>query len=197
MPSVVRRYHPSDLPELYRICHATSGDAADVVDHDLPGQQYLGAYLAFEPRLAFVASNEGKPIGYVVGTADTAAFASRCEDDWYPMLRARHRLPADGDTSPDSVFVRAIHAGVVVPPISATHPAHLHVNLLPSGRGGGMGRRLVERFVLEVDRLGSAGVHLVVGASNAPAIGFYERLDFREVARGDGSVVYAKQLSTD
>ena len=195
MPFVVRRYHPSDLPALYRICRATAGDATETLDDDLPGQQYLGAYLAFEPRLAFVASSDGEPIGYIVGTADTTAFAARCETDWYPLLRERHPLPADDDASPDAGFVRALHAGVGVEPISASHPAHLHINLLPVGRGGGVGRRLVERFTLELDRLGTGGVHLVVGASNAPAISFYERLGFREVAAGDGTAVYARRLA--
>jgi ribosomal protein S18 acetylase RimI-like enzyme len=61
-------------------------------------------------------------------------------------------------------------------------PAHLHINLLPSGQGRGVGVRLVETLFDALGAIGVGGVHLGVGRRNVRAIGFYEHLGFRAIA---------------
>ena len=44
----------------------------------------------------------------------------------------------------------------------ATHPAHLHINLLPGGRSSGLGRQLIARFSAQAraTAAGAGGIHL-------------------------------------
>ena len=70
---------------------------------------------------------------------------------------------------------------MLVPEV-ADHPAHLHIDLLPSHQGGGFGRRLMTEFLTALGRAGVARVHLGMATSNTRARAFYDRLGFREIA---------------
>ena len=65
MPAVIRPFHPSDLPALYRICLLTGdagGDATPLYrDPDLLGHVYLGPYPIADPGLTFVVVDELGP----------------------------------------------------------------------------------------------------------------------------------------
>ncbi len=181
----VDRYHPSDRDALYAVCLRTgdSGeDATDLyADGDLLGHVYLGAYLALEPELARVLRRaDGAAVGYCVATASTLDFERRCEESWWPALRARYAAPAAEDESPDARLLRTIHH----PPRSgaswlAQYPAHLHIDLLPEAQGGGSGRHVLDAVLDAVAETGAPGIHLGVGGRNVRAIGFYEHLGFR------------------
>ncbi|MFD6134082.1 GNAT family N-acetyltransferase [Isoptericola sp. NPDC060257] len=181
----VDRYRPADRATLYDVCLRT-GDAGEdatglYADGDLLGHVYLGAYLELEPDLARVLRREdGTAVGYCVATASTTDFEHRCEESWWPALRARHAARAEEDESPDARLLRMIHApSRTETPWLAEFPAHLHVDLLPEAQGGGRGRRVLEATLDAVAATGSPGIHLGVGASNVRAIGFYEHLGFR------------------
>jgi ribosomal protein S18 acetylase RimI-like enzyme len=62
--------------------------------------------------------------------------------------------------------------------VVAAHPAHLHIDLLPSAQGRGLGRELIEWLCEELAGRDIPGVHLGVSADNTGAIVFYERLGF-------------------
>ena len=59
-------------------------------------------------------------------------------------------------------------------------PSHLHINLLPRIQGQDVGRRLIDRWLATVRKMGSTGAHLGVNTANARAIGFYRRFGFVE-----------------
>jgi GNAT superfamily N-acetyltransferase len=61
----------------------------------------------------------------------------------------------------------------------ADFPAHLHVNVRPGHRDGGIGRRLVDRFAADCAAGGVPGVHLVTGAE-ARNVAFYKRAGFTD-----------------
>ena len=146
----LRPARPSDRDAIYDVCLRTGdagGDASGLVaDHDLMGDVWAGPYLALRPHLAFVAETSAGVEGYIVGTEDTAAFAIECEAQWWPGLRARHPDPPDDqELTPEQVLHRHVHHPPGPPPdVLVDHPAHLHVNLLPSLQGRGVGRRLLE-----------------------------------------------------
>jgi len=64
-------------------------------------------------------------------------------------------------------------------------PSHLHIDLLPSAQGRGLGRALMQRLLETLRRDGSDGVHLGVAAANVRAIGFYEHLGFVPLLEDD------------
>lgn len=192
---MIRRYHPQDREALYRICLATGDSGEDATglyaDPDLLGHVYVGPYLALEPSLAFVLTDDQGPAGYVLGALDTADFEARAEREWWPALRRRYPAPDDWPApddrpgpddpaaTPDERLVHLIHHPRQTPPERLTdYPSHLHIDLLPRAQGGGNGRRLMDTLLRALAARGSVGVHLGVGLRNERAIGFYRRLGF-------------------
>ena len=67
----IRRALATDRDALYDICVRTADFGRDgrhlYEDHELPGHMWAGAYLALEPRLAFVVADDDGVAGYVIG----------------------------------------------------------------------------------------------------------------------------------
>ena len=182
----IRPYAPRDLDALYEICLRT-GDAGDdashlVTDRRLLGDIYAAPYAHLEPDLAFVVDDGTGAGGYVLGARDTRAFEDACERDWWPGLRARHPERPDGTTLDDLLVAMIHHRHRQADEIVATHPSHLHIDLLPHLQGAGWGRRLLETLFERLAAAGSSGVHLGVSVRNERAIGFYRHLGFTELA---------------
>ena len=179
---MLRPYHPSDLPALYRVCLLTGDAGADATplyrDPDLLGHVYLGPYPASDPALCFVVQDDEGIAGYIVGTADTAGFNRWADEHWWPVLRQRYpRRDDPHDGTQDHLLVGLIHDedhdGA-----PAGYPAHLHIDLLPRLQGQGWGRVLITALTECLRGRGVPGVHLRVGKDNAGARAFYTRLGF-------------------
>lgn len=178
--AVLRGYDPDHLAQMYRICLLTGDAGADAStlyrDPDLLGHLYCGPYPAADPSLTFLVVDDEGVAGYLVGTADSVAFAAWQERAWWPALRARYPLGAD-DGSVDQALVAQMHRPpLVVPPPG--HPAHLHVDLLPRLQGQGWGRRLIAAFVAALAERGVPGLFLQADPRNTGALAFYARLGF-------------------
>ena len=173
-----------DLPGAYRVCLLT-GDAgrdasARYRDLDLLGHLYVGPYLVAGTGTQLVVVDAGGVSGYLVSADDTLAFETWAEAAWWPALRARHPLLADG--SPDADLVARIHAPERTPvAIARVFPAHAHVDLLERVRGLGLGRALMDRLAADLRARSVAGVHLGVDPSNTDAVAFYAHLGYREL----------------
>lgn len=198
---MIRPAGPADRDALYRICLLTGDAGADASslydDPDLLGHVYVGPYLALAAEHAFVATSDGSPDevgGYVLGVADSAAFAVACERGWWPELRARYpRTAARRPT--DQHLVDLIHD----PPhpwadLLSAYPAHLHIDLLPLLQGRGVAGALLERLFTTLRAAGAVGVHLGVDPANARAIAFYQRAGFARVGQEPGVVLMGRSL---
>jgi ribosomal protein S18 acetylase RimI-like enzyme len=193
----IRSAVTTDRDALYDVCLRTGRAGEDATglleDGDLYGHVYAGQYLALEPDFAFVADLDGVVHGYVVGALDTAAFEVRCEREWWPMLRERYPLPADG-TEVDRWLVGLIHQPYITDPLlTERYPSHLHINLLPAVQGAGHGARLIQALLQRLTAAGSTGVHLGVDRRNDHAIGFYEHLGFTRRDHDNG-VLFTRRL---
>lgn len=182
MPATMRPFHASDLPGMYRVCLLTGAAGEDATalygDPDLLAHVYCGPYPVADPGLSLVVVDELGVAGYVVATADTAAFRAWCEEAWWPALRARYAPVADpGDGTQDHVLRARLHAPDTSP-VPAGAPAHLHIDLLPRLQGQGWGRRLIEGLADALRARGVPGVHLGVDVRNTRAVAFYEHLGF-------------------
>ena len=184
MPAVIRPFHPSDLPSIYRICLLTGevgGDATGLYrDPDLLAHLYAGPYPIADPGLTFVVVDELGIVGYIVATADTLRFEQWLEQAWWPALRARYPLREDPrDGTEDHVLVQRIHdwpGGDDT--LFERFPAHMHIDLLPRAQGQGLGRRLVETLAEALRGRGVPGLYLGVDDRNEGAIAFYHRVGF-------------------
>ena len=67
------------------------------------------------------------------------------------------------------------------PAILASHPSHLHIDLLPQAQSQGWGRRLLGAELEAFRRDGSPGVHWGVSTRNERAIRFYQHLGCQEL----------------
>ena len=199
MAFAIRPFVASDLPALYRMCLLTghAGRAATPLyrDPELLGHYYAAPYAVLEPELCFVLTSDGEACGYVLGTANTAAFNARAECEWFPALRARLPRPADNDASDEANLLRLIHGGYSIHPDLRDFPAHLHIDLLPVAQRKGWGRKLIARFLAALRERSVSAAHLGVSETNAGAIAFYEKVGFRLIGAYPGWRAYGMRLA--
>lgn len=201
-PPLIRRYQPADRDAVYEVCLRTAdagGDATGLYrDPDLMGDIFAGPYLHLEPELAFVLDDGGRAVGYVLGTADTAAFAAAFRRSWLPTVADRHPAPAGPPHGPDEEMAALLHhpERMVVPAL-AGYPAHLHIDLLPAYQRSGHGRALMTAFLDAARRAGADRVHLGMLTSNTPARAFYDRLGFHVIDVPDAGPLTYLGRSTD
>lgn len=196
------RIRPADVDDradCASICLRTGdagGDATGLYrDPDLLALVYATPYLVLDEGFGLVAEDADGVAGYVLGTADTAAFEDACERHWWPTLRRTHPDPGPEPADPDARLHRMIHHPSRTPEaIAARYPAHLHIDLLPRLQGTGAGRTLMAAFLDALIAHGVPGVHLGVGRANRHAIGFYRHLGFETVAEDQHSLVLGRSL---
>jgi ribosomal protein S18 acetylase RimI-like enzyme len=187
---VIRPYRPSDRAALYDVCVRTAhqgGDSRHIYpDYDLMPSIFAGPYLQFEPDLAFVLDNGERTVGYILGTADTAAFATKYRTLWLPALAARYPAPKEPPRTPSQTILALMHnpERMVLPELEA-YPAHLHIDLLPAYQRQGHGRELMRVFLSTLRRKQVPAVHLGMATANVAARAFYDRLGFHEIPVAD------------
>ena len=195
----IRSYRPTDQPALASIClrTAAAGDDATGVlaDDEIWANMFVLPYVARAPDLAWVLeSDDGRPVGYLVGSADSAAFDTWFRDSWWPRFARRWPEPAEVATRQDELLRYAYGFGSDTNRFVAQYPAHLHIDLLPEARAQGWGRRLMEAFEQRLRERAVNGIQIGVLASNSAALAFYERLGFSALTRDEIIVVLGKLL---
>ncbi|PRX99053.1 GNAT family N-acetyltransferase [Allonocardiopsis opalescens] len=191
MTCEIRPYRPSDRDALYDICVRTGhegGDARGMYgDDDLLPSIFAGPYAYLEPELVFVADNGERAVGYILGTADTAAFAKRFREEWLPGVAERFPAPRDPATPAEHMADLMHHPERMVRTelVDGGYPAHLHIDLLPDYQRSGLGRALMTRFLAALAERGVPAVHLSMLTANTAARAFYDRVGFHELTVPD------------
>ncbi|RDD90331.1 N-acetyltransferase [Streptomyces parvulus] len=186
--AAVRPYRPGDAAALDDICVRTAHNGLDsrpvYADPSVLPAIFAAPYVHLDPGLAFVLDDgEGRAVGYILGTADTARFAEEFRATWLPRVADRYPAPQGPPETPDAVMAGLLHdpERMIVPEL-AGYPAHLHIDLLPAWQGRGHGRALMREFWRALRERGVPAVHLVMATANKPARAFYDRMGFHEVA---------------
>ncbi len=194
----IRTYQESDLELLYKICLLTGDSGKDATeiysDPKLLGHFYAAPYAIFENELCFIATINNKPAGYILGTKDSKKFREITEKKWFPNLRKQYIMPLESDNSPDAKIIRLIHQGYVLKKELEKYPAHLHIDLLHSIQGKGIGKKIMFSFIDKLKELNVPALHLEVGKSNESAIKFYEKLGFHKLYEYQYSIAFGMQL---
>ncbi len=203
---IIRAARPGDEAGAYYVCLKTGdfgrdGEPFYCDDPDALGRIFVGPYLAYEPELSLILEDGQGVCGYALAALDSLAFYARYENEWRPELCRRFRAPTGEPgqwTRVQMVHHWYHHPDYFVPEPYAAHPSHLHIDLLARAQGRGYGRRMVEQLMDKLREAGSPGVHLGVSMLNRRAIGFYERLGFRELIRvgegADGCIYMGRSL---
>jgi ribosomal protein S18 acetylase RimI-like enzyme len=96
-----------------------------------------------------------------------------------PVVDIRKKV----DYQPELFFV-ALFDGLVVGSVMAGYEGHRgwlnYLAVLPEYQGQGYGRKLVEKAIAELEKLGCLKVNLEVRKSNSPVIDFYLHLGFKD-----------------
>jgi ribosomal protein S18 acetylase RimI-like enzyme len=205
----IRPARAGDEPGAYFVCLKTGdygkdGEPLYRDDPDALGRIFVGPYLAYEPELSLILEDSEGICGYALGAFDSRAFFGRYEAEWRPSLCARFPAP-EGDPSgwPRAQHVHHWyhHPDYFTPEPYENYPSHLHIDLLVRAQGCGYGRRMLEMVMEKLRQRGSPGAHLGVSMVNISAVGFYQRLGFKELIRVgtgmDGCIYMGKRLKDD
>ncbi|WP_078944723.1 GNAT family N-acetyltransferase [Streptomyces flavochromogenes] len=192
----VRRYRPSDRAELADICVKTAHEGGDssplYPDPELMPVLFAYPYVELEPDFAFVLDDgAGRAVGYVLGVPDTAGFAARFREEWLPRAAERFPAPAGVPCTPAESMAVLLHTPEHMVRGELTgHPAHLHIDLLPSWQGRGYGRALMDTLLAALHAHGVPAVHLCMVQANTAARAFYDRLGFEALHVPDPGPVW-------
>ncbi|HET9916363.1 MAG TPA: hypothetical protein VFQ89_04595 [Candidatus Binatia bacterium] len=165
---------------------------------------WIEPYRVLLPEWSYVALADRRLVGYLTGCPDTARFARSCfvrctlpllgqivfgryGGDAFAKRFARQALRLE--TSVVRSFPATIRRR-----LSRQFPAHLHMNVDADFRRGGVGLRLIERYVEDLQQRRISGVHLFCGTQPVP---FYSRAGFSELAVASvrGNRVHAMAMS--
>jgi ribosomal protein S18 acetylase RimI-like enzyme len=198
---IIRSARAGDRTGAYYVCLKTGDYGKDGEpfyrdDPDALGRIFAGPYLDFEPDLSLILEDAEGICGYAFGAFDSRAFYDRYERECRPKLCAEFPDPS-GDpgnwTRAQHVHHGYHHPDYFCPEPYEQYPSHLHIDLLPRAQARGYGRKMLEMVMDKLRARGSPGAHLGVSMLNPAALGFYERLGFRELARdgsGNDRVIY-------
>lgn len=186
----MRPYRAGDRHTVRHVCYATGymGDTPDWYWRDVESfaDLWTAYYTDKEPESALVAERpDGAVVGYLIGCVDTTTNTSEFNRLLRHHALRRYCLLRPGtsgfmwrslaDVLRDNVIGRR---PLPAPFHDERWPAHLHIDLLPEARAGGVGRRLVTIWLDRLCELGVRGCHVETLAENAPAISFFEATGF-------------------
>ncbi len=179
---VIRQFHPSDIPHLMEVCLKTAYRGKDstrfYTDPWFIGQIYVLPYLIYHPELARVIIEDGIPMGYIVGTANSEDFYTWIDYEFLPPVRERYPIDATGLSSLEKDVRTLLHKKTSSTWFPPEYPAHLHINLMRNVQRRGFGSKMIQLFLSLPDISQLDGVHLVASAKNTEAIAFYKRQGF-------------------
>lgn len=153
---LVRPYQVKDRGAIRSIALATAmaGEPASVFfdGNDFLADALTGYFTDREPESCFVAEDQGRVVGYIIGARDT-----RLMDDCFQkkilwplfkkafvqglLLRRKNFLFAM------QALWAVVSGKFIMPDFYRDYPATLHINLLPGVRGGGVGSRLMRTYL--------------------------------------------------
>jgi ribosomal protein S18 acetylase RimI-like enzyme len=198
----IEPYRAEFFNDLYQICLQTGAHGGDatplyISPHAL-GDFFAVPYALHAPELTSVVTDAQGVCGYVLGTADSQAFEVFMNTVWLPPLRAKYAITAHTQSS-EVWLLLSIAQGYKAPldfPNFSDFPAHVHIDLLPRAQGQGMGRKLMETFLGQLQSLGVPGVHLGVSKQNTQALAFYRRMHFQTLAEDETGALLGMRLGT-
>jgi len=149
---------------------------------------FSGYYTDAEPESALVAELDGVVAGYLLGCVDS-------RHAWNPAaIFGRHFVRRGIGFRPGTAGVVWRSFGDVVvdglhrrlPPVSVHDdqwPAHLHIDLLPSIRGRGVGAALLRAWLGRLQAAGIPGCYVETLGENRRALAFFGAMGFRRRGR--------------
>ena len=218
---VIRKVKPSDQYAIKEITYRTGLHGEDLTgkefieDKELFFLIFIAYYPRCEPEHCFVAVDpkSGGVVGFICGTPDTKIQERRFKRGILPRLVFRLIFYTSWHY-PRTLLNLIRMAGMkdrfevdLKARIHTEYPAHLHINLLPSYQGMGIGSRLMVVFEKHMKDLGVSGIHLETSNHHFKAVPFYKKMGYtilqesaflpHPILDDFKSVVFGKRLRSD
>jgi hypothetical protein len=187
--AIIRPYEPRDREAVRDICRRTAyrnrGSKVVFEDDELFADYWTSYYTDHEPQSTLILELDGKVIGYLSGSANSARQRSIMARNIVPRVvgKALWRLATGRyrQRSTRRMLWWMLSRGFREEPDFpfARYPAHFHINLLRQGYGRGNFHRMVSVFL---DRLEALGVDRIHAQAEEPAEGGA----WRQTANGVG-----------
>lgn len=193
---IIRQAQLEDEKAIVDICFETRAEnLKDHTDKELFALRWALYYLRYETPFCFVAEENGRVIGYILSTPDTAAQEKGYEEKILPLIKEKIS-PSDPNYG---LYTAVENTPGVIGDFLKKYPAHLHINLTPLCQGKGIGSMLMNMMEDNLKKRGINGVFLGVGESNKAAIRFYNKHHYTEFFKKDygennGVVYMGKEL---
>jgi ribosomal protein S18 acetylase RimI-like enzyme len=185
---IIRPYQANDRNAVISVCHRTGYFGEDAAPHfkdaELFGLLFAAYYIEYEPENCFVTDDNGKAVGYIIGSVDTTAQREAFDRIIVPRIVRRAFTKTLFCHPGDVIFLLGLtdHADyerlLYTPDLVARYPAHLHMNVLPNYQRHGVGTALIECFLERMKKAKVPGVHLVTSTENKKALPFYHKEGF-------------------
>ena len=152
---IIRKYVLSDREAIRKISYETSflerpGEFCD--DVELTADVLTLYFTDYEPESCFVATENNRVIGYLIGSKDSARMKRINYFKIYPLILIE--LIGRGTVFHKKTFQFIFHViksclkGEFRTPVAATlYPAVLHINIQKEYRNRGIGQKLIARYV--------------------------------------------------
>jgi len=186
----VRKFQEDDRSHLYHVCLATGDSGASALhlynEKEMLGEIYVGPYLSFQPDLSLTLIKDGVA-GYALAALDTRTFEDTLSKQWWPAIleKYQNRSPENFNEREKNLFDYIQNLPLRPKVIVDQYPSHLHIDLLETAQGRGIGKAMMHLLLETLREKGSKGVHLGMGSQNVRAFAFYTKLGFTLLDKND------------
>lgn len=212
---LIRKCITADEKYIADICYITGYMGEDLTLLNIFNDKVLFSYLfclyyiryEAENCYAAVDTDLKRPIGYIIGTADTKIQRKRFIT--HMSWRIVHRIMTVTIwRHPEAIKfllhqIKSLQTEFNGIKISDEYPAHLHINILPAYQSMGIGERLLSAF--ESNIKGKAhGIHLSTTSKNTKAVQFYQKMGYKAALKSPSriwqneldavSIIFVKKL---
>ena len=182
----IRKYNPKDKENLRRICIETSSMPIETeTQRKFLTLMFNDYYTEAEPENCFVAVNEDdEAVGYIICSINY---------DGYNKIFSKFYLPEIKELGL-KYYIMAKSEMLLHGFFKNKYPAHLHIDILDTCQGQGVGTRLMNALCDHLKENKVNGIMLSCGAANTKAIKFYKKNSFVLIKNILGSCIMAKKL---
>lgn len=180
----VRPYEPRDRERVRRICIETAPHMPTPTEEarQILLTTYCDYYIEREPDSCFVLTDEAdEAAGYILCAKNAERWARLLREEYLPRLSPAGQAVCLGSTELPLRF-------------KDSYPAHLHIDILPSHQGKGLGRALLAALIAHLREAEIPGLMLGVDPKNANAIKFYEKHGFISLAATPQAIAMGLRL---
>ena len=189
--AIIRKFTEADREDVRRISRETAflGLPSGIFfeDDEVLSDALTLYFTDYEPGSCFVAVEQGKVMGYLIGTKD-AKVAEKITSQKINLRLFRKALERGLFFKKNTlrffihVLMSLLKGEFNNPDFSKQYPAMLHINIDKDFRGRSVGRRLIEAYLSFLKNEGIGGVHF--GTVSEEAKNFFLKLGFETLFKG-------------